>query len=104
MGAGGWSQPAQRGFTPAGRHDKSGLWTMDESSILRRRGLQVGEPMQLGARVCVDECVCAAPEICVGWSCGVTLYCVPALLVRLLHCSSDTRRDFETFLVGTLAL
>lgn len=52
--------------------------------------------------MCVDECVCAELEICVGWSCGVTLYCVPALLVRLLHCSSDTRRDFETFLVGTL--
>lgn len=52
MGAGGWSQPAQRGFTPAGRHDKSGLWTMDESSILRRRGLQVGETMQPDACVC----------------------------------------------------
>lgn len=37
------SQPVQRGFTPVGRHDKSGLGIMDESSILRRRGLQVGE-------------------------------------------------------------
>lgn len=33
----------QRGFAPVGRHDKSGLCTMDESSILRRRGLQVGK-------------------------------------------------------------
>lgn len=32
----------QHGYAPVGRHAKSGLYTMDESSILRRRGLQVG--------------------------------------------------------------
>ena len=34
----------QHGYAPVGRHEKPGLRTMDESSILRRRGLQVGEP------------------------------------------------------------
>lgn len=35
----------QRGYAPVRGDDKSGLLTMDESSILRRRGLQVGEHM-----------------------------------------------------------
>lgn len=33
----------QHGSAPVERHDKWVLCTMDESSILRRRGLQVGE-------------------------------------------------------------
>lgn len=42
----------QRGFALAGRHGKSGLCIMDESSILRRRGLQVGKRL--------SPCLCGA--------------------------------------------
>ena len=42
----------QRGFTPGGRHEKSQCCTMDESSILRRRGLQVGRQC---SRACVGS-------------------------------------------------
>lgn len=41
----------QHGCAPVGRHDKSGLCTMDEPSILRRRGLQVGKQIEPSLRV-----------------------------------------------------
>ena len=37
------SQSVQHGYVPIGRHEKPELCSMDESSILRRRGLQVGK-------------------------------------------------------------
>lgn len=58
--------------------EKSGLCTMDESSILRRRGLQVGEPdaaVSLCVSLCLHVCVCVRARTGVwGWSGAVTLH------------------------------
>lgn len=68
-------------------NEKSRLCTMDESSILRRRGLQVGEP-DAAASVCV--CVRVRGHTCVcGWSGADTLLLCAAALTRLPH------RDLE---------
>ena len=61
--AGGWSEAVQHGSAPVGRHDKSELCIMDESSILRRRGLQVGKQMSS----------CA---VSLGWLCTLLYVCV----------------------------
>lgn len=64
-------ESVQHGCAPVRRYDKSGLCTMDEPSILRRRGLQVGKQIKL----CLHVLLCLLglfPWICM-------------LFVRLLH-------------------
>lgn len=63
---------------------------MDESSILRRRGLQVGKQMRLR----LD----AGLRGCVGWRCRGTCVLHVCALIRLSACSSDGTRHFETLL------
>ena len=77
----------QHGYAPVGRHEKPGLRTMDESSILRRRGLQVGEP----------TCRAAVSVLLRG---GVTLCRYSSDASLLLCCSFFP--DFETFFFFSL--